>query len=41
LFEGDIDGLEATDFGSGYVWFISIDPGLELPIDEYTLRNGK
>lgn len=29
------------DLGSGYIWFVSIADGLELPIDEHVLRRGK
>jgi hypothetical protein len=33
--------LIPTDLGSGYIWFASIAPGLELPIDEHRLRRGR
>lgn len=32
--------LEVSDLGSGYVWFVSVADGLELPIDEHRLRPG-
>lgn len=32
--------FRAADLGSGYLWFISIADGLELPIDEHVLRPG-
>lgn len=30
--------LNPADLGSGYLWFVSITPGLELPIDEHRMR---
>lgn len=36
-----VSDLSATDFGSGYIWFLSISPGLDLPIDEHRVRRGK
>lgn len=30
-----------TEVGTGYAWFTSISPGLELPIDEYRVRRGR
>lgn len=32
--------LDVGDLGSGYVWFVAIADGLELPIDEHRLRQG-
>jgi hypothetical protein len=40
LFGVPVADLTATDYGSGYPWFVSISEGLELPIDEYTVRRG-
>ncbi|NIP81875.1 MAG: hypothetical protein GWM90_22730 [Gemmatimonadetes bacterium] len=37
----DPASLVPAHFGSGYVWFASISPGLELPIDEYRVRRGR
>lgn len=31
----------ADDLGSGYIWFVSIQEGVRLPVDEYFLRPGK
>jgi len=41
LFGETVSDLSATDFGSGYIWFLSISPGLDLPIDEHRVRRGK
>lgn len=35
-----VSGVTATDYGSGYLWFVSISPGLEVPIDEQLQRRG-
>jgi hypothetical protein len=32
--------LDVDDLGSGYVWFVSVADGLELPIDEHRVRQG-
>lgn len=32
--------FDVSDLGSGYVWFVSVADGLELPIDEHRLRPG-
>lgn len=42
----DLGGAPVTDYavndyGSGYVWFVSIAEGVALPIDEYKVRPGK
>lgn len=34
-------GFEADSMRSGYIWFVSIQEGVELPIDEHVLRPGK
>ncbi|WP_139220662.1 hypothetical protein [Salegentibacter flavus] len=31
----------ADGLGSGYIWFVSIQEGVSLPVDEYFLRPGK
>jgi len=33
--------LTATDFGTGYAWFVALSDGLELPIDHSKYRPGK
>jgi hypothetical protein len=33
--------LDTADFGTGYVWFVQISDGLELPIDHSKYRPGK
>lgn len=37
-FAGD---LPTSEYGSGYIWFFDIAAGLELPIDEHTVRPGR
>lgn len=34
-------GFKADSMRSGYIWFVSIQEGVELPIDEHVLRPGK
>lgn len=41
LSPGSTSRFDATEVGSGYLWFASIADGLELPIDEHTLRRGR
>lgn len=42
LFSGEqVSDFSATNVGSGYAWFTSISPGLDLPIDEYRVRRGQ
>jgi len=33
--------LDVDDYGSAYIWFVSIADGLELPVDQHRLRRGK
>jgi hypothetical protein len=33
--------LLTSEWGSGYVWFFDIAPGLQLPIDEHQVRQGR
>lgn len=33
--------FSVDEIGTGYSWFTSISPGLELPIDEYRVRRGR
>lgn len=35
-----VRSFEAANTGSGYVWFVSIAPGLDLPVDEHRVRRG-
>lgn len=37
----DVSSLNTGDYGSGYVYFVSIAEGVALPIDEYFIRPGK
>lgn len=37
-FEG---GLPTAEYGSGHVWFFDIASGLQLPIDEHRVRQGR
>lgn len=32
--------FDVDDLGSGYIWFVSVADGLELPVDEHRLRRG-
>lgn len=41
LGENPTAGYAVEDYGSGYVWFVALAEGVELPIDEYRLRPGK
>lgn len=41
LTSGYTSRFQAAGVGSGYLWFPSIADGLELPIDEHTLRRGR
>lgn len=35
------NSLETESLGNGYIWFVSIADGLQLPIDENSMRPGK
>jgi hypothetical protein len=37
----DTSEFGVADLGSGYVWFVSIADGVELPIDEHLVRRGQ
>ena len=39
--ENPTAGYSVDNYGSGYVWFVAIAEGVELPIDEYRLRPGQ
>lgn len=41
LTEKKTEDYKVDDLGSGYIWFVSIADGLELPIDEHRLKPGK
>lgn len=41
LGEVNTSDFDVNDLGSGYIWFVSIAEGVELPIDEYRLRPGR
>ncbi|MFD2518353.1 hypothetical protein [Salinimicrobium flavum] len=41
MYGEETSDFEAAKLGSGYIWFVSIAEGVELPIDEYRLRPGK
>lgn len=40
LTEESTSAFDVGDLGSGYIWFVSIADGLELPIDEHRLLQG-
>lgn len=40
LTEESTSSFRAAELGSGYIWFVSIQDGVGLPIDEYFLRPG-
>ena len=37
----ETSAIEPTNVGSGYVWFVAVAEGFDLPIDEHRVRRGR